>query len=279
MFGYRHIYHAGNFADVFKHVVLVELLKTLRQKPSAFCVLDTHAGIGMYPLNSMEARKTDEFQTGIGRVWFDAPSALHDYLMQVRQVNSDGQLNQYPGSPNLIRGLLREQDKLMACELNAVDNSRLKQQFRRDKQVAIHLRDGFEAIKALTPPPEKRGLILIDPPYEDKNDYKNIVEAVKGLQQRWASGMCAIWYPLLDQQRHVAFLNQIKKLAIPNTLNMMLQLNLLDIPMGMGGCGVVLINAPWQFDLWAKATLPVLADALKREMSPILNVNWLTSRS
>ncbi|MBI5041637.1 MAG: 23S rRNA (adenine(2030)-N(6))-methyltransferase RlmJ, partial [Gammaproteobacteria bacterium] len=202
MLSYRHIYHAGNFADVFKHVVLVQLLRALARKDAPFCVLDTHAGIGRYDLGADEAQKNREFTNGVSRLLgcADMPEAVNDYLALVRAENADADtLTYYPGSPCLIRALLRPQDRLVLSELHKADHAQLKQLFAGDTQVAVHLQDAYQGLKAFLPPKEKRGLVLIDPPYERKDEYERVVVGLQMAHARWPTGVYAIWYPIMSR--------------------------------------------------------------------------------
>jgi len=206
MLSYRHAFHAGNFADVFKHVLLVQLVRALRGKDKPFCLLDTHAGAARYDLGSAPARKNREFADqnrefadGIGRLWRQPglSSELGDYLDRVRALNPDGELRWYPGSPRIARDLLRPNDRLILAELHPTEFPLLKAEFRNDRQVAAHHTDGYAALNAFLPPPERRGLVLLDPPYELKDEFERLAEAVRRIHRRWATGIAAVWYPIL----------------------------------------------------------------------------------
>ena len=290
MFGYRHAFHAGNYADVLKHTVLIELLNNLNKKDKPYWVLDTHAGIGAYQFDSFEAQKTKEYVEGIGRIWDKNIPSLHDYLEALMVANHDLQtqmpagydiaqpiLSHYAGSPMLIANQVREGDELVACELNAVDCSILKSNFRMRSGVSVHLRDGFEAIKALCPPPKiKRGMVFIDPPYEDKSDFTKIVDAAQYLSTHWHGTIMAIWYPILGQNLHIPMLNSFQASGLKSVLNIELHLASNEIGLGMAGCGMLIVNAPWQFDDWAKNVLKDLAIYLKKLNEPRTVVEWLT---
>jgi 23S rRNA (adenine2030-N6)-methyltransferase len=206
---YRHAFHAGNFGDVLKHVVLLELLDALHRKPNPVHLIDTHAGIGLYDLASDEAMRSGEYRFGIGAVLADMAAAkqLPRYVDALKRLNPElkpggSGLRRYPGSPWLLQDSVRSGDRVTLCELHPQDADTLKHNIGRDPAVAIHHRDGFEAIKALTPPTPRRGLALIDPAFELKNEFETLTKAVLLAQQRWATGQLAVWYPIKDQKKH-----------------------------------------------------------------------------
>ncbi|MFO1422673.1 MAG: 23S rRNA (adenine(2030)-N(6))-methyltransferase RlmJ [Candidatus Competibacteraceae bacterium] len=250
MLSYRHAFHAGNFADVFKHVLLVQLIRALHRKDKPFCVLDTHAGAGRYDLDSPPARKNREFGGGIGRLW-DQPGLspeLADYVARVRALNPDGRLRVYPGSPRIARDLLRSSDRLLLTELHPAEHAALKAEFAGDRQVVVHHQDGYTALKALLPPLERRGLVLIDPAYELKDEFDRLLEAVQAIHRRWATGIVALWYPILDRAPSLRFQRTLQQLEIPSMLCAELGLYPYDGPPGLHGCGMILINPPWKLD-------------------------------
>src|SRR3569832_169078 len=221
---YRHAYHAGNFADVVKHTVLARLVEYLKQKDKAFRVIDTHAGIGRYDLASVEAGKTGEWQGGIGRLTEatlepQAAALLQPYLEAVRVQNPAGGLKHYPGSPLIVRHLLRNQDRLTAIELHREDAARLKSVFNGDFQARVIELDGWLALGALLPPKEKRGLILIDPPNEKKGEFSRLVEGLLRAHRRWPGGSCALWYPIKDRKAVIAFCMLLTETGIPKLLD------------------------------------------------------------
>ena len=197
---YRHAYHAGSHIDVFKHAVLVWLLDHLRKKAKGFTVLDTHAGAGRYDLTAIEAQKTGEAADGIGRVIGKDIPAAAAYLDLIRRLNPDG-LRTYPGSPAIIAAFLRDDDGLIACELHEEEAAKLRRAFRGDPRVAVHLRDGYEAITAFVPPPSRRGLVFIDPPYEkdDRDAWRRVARRMNAGLRKWPGGTFAAWYPLKDR--------------------------------------------------------------------------------
>ncbi|RUW96788.1 23S rRNA (adenine(2030)-N(6))-methyltransferase RlmJ, partial [Mesorhizobium sp. M2A.F.Ca.ET.037.01.1.1] len=217
---YRHAYHAGNFADVVKHAVLARLVEYLKQKDKAFRVIDTHAGIGRYDLASVEAGKTGEWQGGIGRLTEatlepQAAALLQPYLEAVRAQNPDGGLKHYPGSPLIVRHLLRSQDRLTAIELHPKDAVRLKLVFAGDFQARVIELDGWLALGAQLPPKEKRGLVLIDPPFEEEGEFSRLVDGLRKAHRRWPGGIYALWYPIKDRRAVTAFRGALKETGIP----------------------------------------------------------------
>ena len=278
MLSYRHAFHAGNFADVFKHVLLIQLIRALQRKDKPFRVFDTHAGAGRYDLHSAPARKNREYQNGIGRLW-DQPALgpeLSEYRAQVRTMNPDGALRAYPGSPRLIRALLRPEDRLTLTELHPGDYPALKAEFTGDRQVAVHHTDGYASLKAFLPPPERRGLVFIDPAFELRDEFDRLVEAVQTMHRRWATGMAAIWYPILDRAPSLRFQRNLQQLGIPAILCAELGLYPYDQPVGLHGCGMIVINPPWKLDETLNRLLPELLAALRTGEPGQIRLEWLT---
>jgi len=220
MLSYRHAFHAGNHADVLKHAIVVQLLEHLAQKDKAFWYIDTHAGAGLYALDHAYAQKKAEFETGISRLWQAAargtvlPPMLEEYLDQVRALNPDGNLRHYPGSPWLAWEILREHDRLRLFELHSTEIQVLRDNFRgAGRRVMLYDGDGFTGIKAILPPPPRRGLVLIDPSYEDKQDYARTVQTMRDGLERFATGIYAVWYPQVQRRESVQLPVQLKKLA------------------------------------------------------------------
>ena len=261
MLSYRHAFHAGNFADVHKHVVLTVLVEALARKDKPFFVLDTHAGGGEHDLESPEARKTREHESGILRVIGardTAPGQVARYLDHVVALNPKGTMHRYPGSTALVRALMRADDRIVACELHPRDHELLRTRFARDPQVGVHCRDGWEAIRAFTPPPERRGLVFIDPPYEVKDDYSLAVEAVAGAVKRWPTGVYALWYPLLSgDDRSGRMLRNLSRKVEEEVL--VTEISVRDARMpGMRGSGMLVVNSPWQVKEGLKEAMPWL---------------------
>ena len=265
MLSYRHAFHAGNHADVLKHFVLVCLLRHLAQKDKPFWVVDTHAGAGAYGLDAGYATLNAEHETGIGRLWRweQLPPALADYVNLVRAMNPAGELSFYPGSPYLSAKLLRPQDRLRLYEMHPTDVDLLGKTFQDDKRVIVTRGDGFAGLKALLPPPPRRALVLIDPSYEDKADYRRVVEALKDSLKRFATGSYAVWYPQLARPEARRLPERLRALPGANWLDVSLSLKK-TVPgePGMNGSGMFLVNPPWTLADTLRECLPVLAAAL-----------------
>lgn len=277
MLSYRHGYHAGNVGDVLKHAVLALLIESLKKKPAPFAYIETHAGAGRYDLQAAQAEKTGEYKEGIARLWgrADLPEALGPYLSAVAAVNLPGEsLHYYPGSPRVARHLLRAQDRMALMELHGSEYPVLKQEFAGDRQVAVHHRDGYEGLKALLPPAEKRGLVLIDPSYEVKTEYAQVAEAVQSAHKRWAGGTIALWYPVLARELTDAFKERFRTSGLRKILDAELTTRPEDSP-GMRGSGMLILNPPWQLDVALEALLPYLAAVLDPARAGHACVNWL----
>jgi len=248
MLSYRHGYHAGNWADVHKHVALWLLVDHLRAKDRPFCVVDVFAGDGMYDLGSEEARKNAEFEGGIGRIWrrTDAPGGVAGYLDIVCGCNAQT-LSAYPGSPAIVRAMLRDGDRLIADELHPAGHARLKAWARGDARIAIHRRDGLEFLGAAVPPAVRRGLVLVDPSYEVKAEYETVPAAVARAVRKWPTGNYMVWYPVLREGRHRALVAALTALAVDDWL--VSELAPPEPPAkGMLGSGLAVLNPPWKFD-------------------------------
>ncbi|HEX6929317.1 MAG TPA: 23S rRNA (adenine(2030)-N(6))-methyltransferase RlmJ [Gammaproteobacteria bacterium] len=247
MLSYRHAFHAGNFADVHKHAAWLFGIRSLLRKPSPFCLLDAYAGAGQYDLGSDAARKTGEWENGVARLLAgeDLPPVLAAYRDAVVAFNGGGPLAHYPGSPALAAAQLREHDRLVCLELHPADYPALKSQFARDPRVHIHRRDAREGLPALLPPRERRGLVLVDPPYEQAAEYSEVPEAVLAACARWPTGSYLIWYPLLADNPQEAML---ALLAGGGRELLVQELLLFPEAPGLRGSGIAWINPPWQAD-------------------------------
>jgi 23S rRNA (adenine2030-N6)-methyltransferase len=277
---YRHIYHAGNFADVLKHAVLARLIEYLKQKDKPFRVLDTHAGIGVYDLSSVEAQKTGEWLDGIGRL-LDAPlpaniaPLLSSYFDAIRTLNPDGGLTFYPGSPKLSRMLLRPQDRLSLMELHPADFEELHRNFDGDFQTrATHL-DGWLAMNAHLPPKEKRGLILVDPPYELEGEYRRLVENFAKAYRKFPTGVYCLWYPLKNGAPIAEFHNAFAELEIPKILCAELSVKSERDTTGLSGSGLILVNPPYTMKGELEILLPFLKDKLAQDRQASAQTFWI----
>lgn len=265
---YRHSYHAGNFADVLKHIVLAELLLALSRKNTPYCYIDTHAGSGYYDLFSDAANKTKEYENGIEKIIQadNPPAIVKRYLDTVHQINNKltdtkfSSLRYYPGSPMVARSLIRPHDRIVACELQREQYELLRETFLGDKQVAVHHTDGFLGLKAFLPPKERRGLVLIDPPYENPDEFIRIAHSLPTALKRWATGVYAIWYPIKDAKKVNQFHQALKQLACPSFI---VELTIYpDLPNHFNGSGMAIINPPWQFAESIQEVLPWLWNSL-----------------
>lgn len=258
---YRHAFHAGNFCDVAKHALLVALLRGLLAKPKPFRVLDTHAGIGAYDLSAPEPQRTGEWRDGIGRVSGADDPALADYLTQVQAL---GYPASYPGSPAIARALLRPEDRLVLCELHPEDHATLRARYRGDAQVAVHRRDAWEAIEALTPFPERRGLVLIDPPFEQEGEFDRLAAAIARLRHRFRAGIIAAWYPVKHRAPVRAFHHALQDAAVPDCIAAEIVIREPLDPTRLNGCGLLVANAPFGFADQAAVILRGLLPRLSR---------------
>lgn len=272
---YRHSYHAGNFADVLKHVVLVALLEALKSKQTPLAVLDTHAGAGEYSLASEEALKTGEFRDGVLRLMHAErlPTLLHAYLNLVRVHNG---VQTYPGSPLIAAQLLRDHDRLVLCEIQDEETAALRRLFSRDTRVAVHQRDGYQAMAALLPPKEKRGLVLIDPPFEaQEQEFRFIEEALVAAHKRWPTGVYAVWYPIKLRQSLLPFHRWLKESGMRKVLVAEICVHPDNSALRLNGCGMAIINAPYRLDRTLAELLPVLAGALAQSRYAQHRLEWL----
>jgi len=253
---YRHAFHAGNFGDCVKHALLVWLIRALQRKPGGMLVLDTHAGIGRYDLDAGPATRTGEFSAGILRLLADPAEPLSDYLDLVRE------LGLYPGSPALARALLRPQDRLACCELHPEDVAALRSTFAGEPQVAVHRRDAWEALGALLPPPERRGLVLIDPPYEATDEFSRLADGLRLGHARFATGVFAAWYPIKHRAPVRAFHAALRESGIRDIVAAELWLRAPLDAARLNGCGLLVINPPYRFEADAAVMLAALLERL-----------------
>ena len=269
MLSYRHGFHAGNHADVLKHIALVALLRILTRKDKPVVVVDTHAGAGMYSLERGFAVRNGEFRNGIALLWErnDLPEPVADYVNQVRAVNADGVLRNYPGSPRIAFGVLRPQDRLRLFELHSTDGQILSEQFAQaGRRVTVTAGDGFAGLKAVLPPQSRRGLVLIDPSYELASDYRAVVAALRDGMQRFASGTYAVWYPLLQRRESIQLPDRLRRVAGEDWLDIALHVKA-PSPEGPGlhGSGLFIINPPWTFADQMRGIMPWLTRVLAQD--------------
>lgn len=264
---YRHAYHAGNFADVVKHVILARVLTYMKLKPQPFRVIDTHAGAGRYDLTGVEAAKTGEWQDGIARLTeVDAPPDVADllapYLDAVASVNLGGAMTFYPGSPVIARHLMRPGDQLAANELHPEDFDLLKAEFRRAADSKVFNLDAYRAVKALLPPPERRGVVLLDPPFEQTNEFQQLTDAIVNGLQRFANGVFIIWYPVKDEGAANRFVSDVTALGCRKMLDVRLSISAPFPGLGLTETGMLLLNPPYSLKSELELLMPYLVARL-----------------
>lgn len=279
---YRHAYHAGNFADVVKHVVLARIIEYLKRKEAAFRVIDTHAGIGLYDLASGEAEKTQEWRSGVGRLVGrnlppDVEALLQPYLEAVGLTRHDTELAEYPGSPLIARRLLRPQDRLFAIELHPEDAARLKDLFAGDVQVRVLELDGWLSLGAHLPPKEKRGLVLIDPPFEEPGEFDRMADGLARAHRRWPGGVYALWYPIKDRGAVVAFREHLARSGIPKILDISFDIRAPSPEPRLDGCGMVVVNPPYALEAEMKILLPALSKRLSEGPGARFDIRWINA--
>ncbi len=277
---YRHAYHAGNFADVLKHAVLARVLVHLRDKPAAFRVIDTHAGAGLYDLGGVEAGKTLEWRDGIGRLMeadLDAPvrALLAPYLDAVSALNAAGSLAVYPGSPALTQALLRPQDRLIACELEPKAAAALAGHLRGDARVKAVAIDGWTAFTAYVPPNERRGLVLIDPPFEQPNEFSRLIQGLAAAHRKWPTGCYLLWYPITEAGEVASFARKLARLRIAKMLRIELFPATSTSGKGLRGTGLIAVNPPWRLHEELTVLMPALGRVLSRGATCRTMLEWL----
>jgi 23S rRNA (adenine2030-N6)-methyltransferase len=264
---YRHAFHAGNFADVFKHVVLARILVHLRAKPAAFRVIDTHAGAGLYDLTGAEASRNPEWREGIARL-LTPPLAepvrmlLAPYLDVVDRLNSAGALTCYPGSPAIVRAYLRPQDRLVACELEPNAAAALARNLDRDRRLKVIPIDGWTALNAYVPPPERRGLVLVDPPFEKDDEFARLARGLEAAHRKWANGTFMLWYPIKDRAEPDALARRLRRSGVPKILRTEINVAAGRDDNRLTGCGLIVVNPPWTLESDLATLLPDLAAIL-----------------
>ena len=279
---YRHSYHAGNFADVMKHALLCLSLQHLQQKPKPFFVLDTHAGVGFYDVTDTPAQKTQEWVDGIGRLYQrqDIPNSLRHYLELVEQANAGlAELKFYPGSPWFSAQMLRPDDRLILCELHPQDGLALAENFATVPQVQVKTpANGYQELKANLPPKEKRGMVLIDPPFEQTNEFEQVEKALTAALKRWQSGSYVVWYPIKNEQGVVEFQRAVKALAGPgeNVFAVDFWVRSGLTAKGMNGCGMLFINPPYRVVQESPELMAFLVKELAQDAHAHYQLSWVT---
>jgi 23S rRNA (adenine2030-N6)-methyltransferase len=278
---YRHAFHAGSFADVLKHAVLGRILHYLRQKPAAYRVIDSHAGAGLYDLTGAEAARGGEWHDGIEKL-LAAPlsdrlrALLSPYLDVIGALNENGKLHVYPGSPAIARAWLRPQDRLIACETEPQAVALLTRHLRGDPRIKTLAVDGWTALAAYVPPKEKRGLVIIDPPFEAKDDFHRLSHGLATAYRKWATGIYMLWYPIKDRGEPDSLAKRLRRLGLPKILRAELIVASLSDPGRLNGCGLILVNPPWTLAGELANLLPDLAKILGRGQNSSSRLDWLT---
>ena len=277
---YRHAFHAGGFADVVKHAVLALVIAHLREKPAAFRVIDTHAGAGLTDLGGPEANRTGEWRDGIGRVVAEPltgepASLLAPYLDALAKYNRDGPIAIYPGSPHFALAMLRPQDRLTACELQPDAARRLAAQLRADRRANAVTIDGWIALPAYLPPNERRGVVLVDPPFEQPGEFTRLVSGLVTAHRKWPNGIYVLWYPIKDRRETDAFAGRVARSGIRKILRAEVMVTQGADPGALNGSGLLIINPPWPLERQLGVLLPALAARLAREGAGGTRLDWL----
>lgn len=274
---YRHAFHAGNHADVLKHIVLTRLIALMSRKEQPFAYLDTHAGLGLYDLKGDQASRTGEYLEGVARLWNrdDLPAMTADYLRVIKRLNADGELRYYPGSPELARRLMRQQDRALLNEKHPEDGPLLKENMKKDPRVFVHLGEGWHVPRALLPVAEKRAVMLIDPPFEQLDELQRCAKAMKETIGRMRQTVAAIWYPIKDDSRALKrFYQELTSSGAPKLLRVELLVHPLDTPQSLNGSGLVISNPPWGLEEELNTLMPWLANLLGQSQGG-WKMDWL----
>lgn len=282
---YRHAFHAGNHADVLKHIVLTRVIEQLKKKDKAFRIIDLHAGTGVYDLAADPATRTGEWRQGVGRLYDEEgaplrlPEAVEGLISPWRAVisavNGEGLLRTYPGSPEFARHLLRKPDRLMLNELHPADFQTLRERYGNDRGVTLTELDAAIAIKAQLPPPERRGLVLLDPPYERDDERERALKALRDGLERFATGVFCLWYPITGDGLADAIVDGVRTMQTPKTLNLDLTVRAVTHNGGLAGSGLIIVNTPWTLDEEIAVLLPALRDCLAQSPEARSRVEWL----
>ena len=281
---YRHVYHAGNFADVLKHLIVARCLTHLKAKETPFRVIDTHAGVGLYDLRGEAASKTGEWHDGIGRVLKAEMSAtirelLAPYLDAVKAMQAFKGRDAYPGSPEIARQLTRAEDRMIFVEKHPQDAKKLAENFNFDGRAKILELDGYTALKACVPPKERRGLVLIDPPYEERDEFETLVQSFIAAYRKWPTGMYLLWYPVKNFEETKRFLVELSEAVIPKILRAELRVKSMSNTGGLAGSGVIIVNPPWRLVDELNTLLPWLDRTLSQDSGHGWNVDWIAGET
>jgi 23S rRNA (adenine2030-N6)-methyltransferase len=275
---YRHAYHAGNFADVLKHSVMTAVLGRMRTRPKPLCYVESHAGAGLYRLDSQEAQRSREAEGGILRFAGLQPRngvlAAYIHVVAALPENQD-RLRAYPGSPLIAAGLLGDEDRLILAEIVPAEAAALRHLFRHDRRVDVHCRDGWEALGGLLPPTPRRGLLLVDPPYEAPDDFRRVVAGLVLARRRWPVGVLAAWYPIKDRRTLRPFYRELATAGLGSLLRAELSVRPDDHPGGLNGSGIVIVAPPWGLERDLRLLLGELAGPLQQAGAPCPVIDWL----
>lgn len=277
MLSYRHSFHAGNHADVLKHTVLSLIIDSLNEKEKPYLYLDTHAGAGRYQLSGEHAERTGEYLEGIARIWEqdDLPEELESYISCIKALNPNGKLRFYPGSPLIARHLLREDDKLSLTELHPSDYPMLRNEFTKDNRARTERADGYQQLKSKLPPHSRRGLTLIDPPYEIKSDYQAVVKGIQEGYKRFGTGVFALWYPVVMRQQIKRMFAELEATGIRRILQIELAVRPDSDQRGMTASGMIVINPPWKLEQQMTNILPWLHKQLVPAGTGHTKISWI----
>ncbi len=277
MLSYRHSFHAGNFADVLKHTVQTLIIQALKQKSKPFVFCDTHAGAGRYDLTTEAGQKIAEYKQGIETIWLqnDIPEILDPYINLIKELNPNRQLINYPGSPLIADMLMHRNNRLELSELHPTDFMWLKQEFKEAKNINIVQKDGYKHLISKLPPIQRRALILIDPPYELKTEYDDVIKNIKLAYRKFSTGIYAIWYPVVSRQQVEDFSSQFKNTGIKNILRIEMCIKPDNEEYGMTGTGMIIINPPWKLKEQMQSILPWLLKHLKQDDSATIKIEAL----
>ncbi|MPQ66939.1 MULTISPECIES: 23S rRNA (adenine(2030)-N(6))-methyltransferase RlmJ [unclassified Pseudomonas] len=273
---YRHAFHAGNHADVLKHLILTRLIALMARKEQPFAYIDSHAGIGLYDLKGDQASRTGEYLEGIARLWGEQalPAVTADYMRVLHEMNPDGELRYYPGSPELARRLTRERERILLNEKHPEDGKLLKDNMKGDRRVAVHLGEGWHVARALLPVAEKRAVLLIDPPFEQLDEMQRCAASLKDAIGRMRQTVAAIWYPIKDQRALKRFYQDLAGSGAPKLLRVELLVHPLDTPASLNGSGLAIANPPWGLEEELRELLPWLAQKLGQTQGD-WRMDWL----
>jgi 23S rRNA (adenine2030-N6)-methyltransferase len=277
---YRHIFHAGNFADVLKHFVLARCLEYLKEKTAPFRVIDTHSGVGIYDLDGVSARKTGEWREGIGRIiGASIPDRerrlLAPYLEAIEALSAHHKRHMYPGSPEISRYLTRAEDRMIFVEKHPQDAKMLADNFSFDGRAKIVELDGYVAVKAFLPPKERRGLVLIDPPYEERDEFERVLTAFKEAYRKWPTGIYLLWYPIKNPNEVKQFLIGLSEAGIQKIMRAELLVKRADIADGLAGSGMIVVNPPWKLESELRTILPWLDGVMRQDDGHRWSLDWL----